>query len=57
MLVQIPVGFRALRSMKLALGFRAPMGETIFSGALLGVPHIGPFAGGPKVDDFSHAWS
>jgi hypothetical protein len=46
-LVEIPAGFGRVRFRKIALGFGAAVGETIFSGAFFRAPLFGSFSGRP----------
>lgn len=50
-------GLGAARLVEVALGLTASIRETIFSRTFFPVLPVGSFAGRPKIDDFSHAWS
>jgi hypothetical protein len=57
MQVEIMAGLGAARLVEVALGLTASIRETIFSRTFFPVLPVGSFAGRPKIDDFSHAWS
>src|SRR5581483_1385272 len=56
-LVEVPAGLGGAGLIEVTRGLRASMSEAIFRGVFLDALSLGSFAGGPEIDDFSHAWS
>jgi hypothetical protein len=55
MLIESLAGLGAVRRRMIAFRFGGAMGEPLFGGVAFGFAARGALAGGPQIDDFSHA--
>jgi len=55
MTLDMPAGFGGPRGLKLALGFRAPVFQTVFRSILIGLLPHGLFAAKSEIDHLAHA--